>query len=284
MSPARSSIPETGTPGAAGARKTAGTGRRKTLRKSPGKAPAAGRKTGTKATKSSTSARLQPEPLLRARARKIVSGLKRAYPGAHCALHFRSPLELYVATVLSAQCTDERVNQVTPALFARCQRPEDYLALGQDRLEEAIRPTGFYRNKTKSILAGCRVMLERFAGKVPGTMEELVQIPGAGRKTANVILGNAFDTPGITVDTHVGRVSRRLELTAEEDPVKVEFALQKLIPRKDWTWFSHAMIQHGRVCCQARRPWCEGCPLAAWCPYPAKAGARPAGRKGKSRT
>jgi endonuclease-3 len=229
--------------------------------KVPRKAPAKG---------SRARPALETEPVLRARAKKILAGLKRAYPGATIALHFKTPLDLYVATVLSAQCTDERVNQVTPALFALCREPEDYLALGQEKLEEMIRSTGFFRNKSKSILAGSRVMIEKFGDKVPGTMEELVQIPGIGRKTANVILGNAFDTPGITVDTHVGRVSRRLELTLEEDPVKVEFALQKLIPQKDWTFFSHAMIRHGRICCQARRPFCERCPIAAWCPYPAK--------------
>lgn len=211
------------------------------------------------------------DPELKSRARKIASALARAYPDASCALHYQTPLDLYVATVLSAQCTDERVNQVTPSLFAACRRPEDYLALGQEGLEERIRPTGFFRSKSKNILGGCRTMIEKFGGEVPGTLEELVQLPGAGRKTANVILGNAFDTPGITVDTHVGRIVRRLELTAEEDPVRVEFALMPLFPRKDWTRLSHRLIHHGRVCCTARSPQCPRCPIARYCPYPERA-------------
>jgi endonuclease-3 len=217
------------------------------------------------------------EAELKARARKILTGLYRAYPDTQCALHFRSPLDLYVATVLSAQCTDERVNLVTPELFRRCRRPEDYLALGQEAMENAIRSTGFFRAKSRSILGGCRVLVEEFGGVVPKTMEELVRLPGVGRKTANVVLGVAFGLPGIPVDTHVGRVSRRLELTTETDPVKVEFALQPLFPRKDWTQLSLMLIRHGRECCRARRPECERCPLAAHCPYPRKTGLSPAG-------
>jgi endonuclease III len=218
--------------------------------------------------KRSSAAPAGADPALRSRVRRILAGLARAYPDARCALDHGSPLDLYVATVLSAQCTDERVNQVTPTLFRICRRPEDYLALGPARLEEMIRSTGFFRNKAKSILGGCRVLVEEFAGKMPGTMDELRRLPGAGRKTANVILGEAFGVPGITVDTHVGRLARRLGLTTETDPVKVEFELMPLIPRKDWTRASHLLIEHGRKCCGARNPECARCPVLAHCPYP----------------
>jgi endonuclease III len=221
------------------------------------------------------------DPALRERARKLLAGLKRAYPEAHCALDYESPLDLYVATVLSAQCTDERVNQVTPALFARCRRPDDYLALGQEGLEQTIRPTGFFRAKSKNILGACRVLVEEFGGSVPGTMEELLRLPGVGRKTANVVLGEVFHTPGITVDTHVGRIARRLDLTDEDDPVKVEFALMAIFPRAEWTHLSHRFIHHGRVCCTARKPLCLQCPIARWCPVPARSSAtRRAGAAG----
>jgi endonuclease-3 len=208
------------------------------------------------------------DPALKRRAAKILAGLYRAYPDAHCALDFQSPLDLYVATVLSAQCTDERVNKTTPALFAICRKPEDYLALGTERLEEMIRPTGFFRAKTRNILAGCRVILETFGGELPRTMEELITIPGCGRKTANVILGNAFGIPGITVDTHVQRLSKRLELAFEKDPVKIEGELQQIFPEEDWTQLSHSLIWHGRQICIARRPLCERCPIRPLCPYP----------------
>jgi len=203
---------------------------------------------------------------LRTRAARILRRLRDAYPDAHCALRYQSPLDLYVATLLSAQCTDARVNLVTPALFSACRTPQDYLALGQERLEERIRSTGFFRAKARNILGGCRVILERFGGDIPDTMEELVQIPGVGRKTANVLLGEVFSTPGITVDTHVGRVARRLGLTEESDPVKVEFALQHLFPKKEWTRLSHLLIDHGRYCCHARLPHCPRCPIARDCP------------------
>jgi len=211
-----------------------------------------------------------PDPAERARAGRILARLRRAYPDARCALDFQSPLDLYVATVLSAQCTDERVNLVTPALFARCRTPEDYLALGPAALEAMIHSTGFFRAKAKSILGACRVLLEEFDGRIPGTMEELRRLPGVGRKTANVILGEAFGVPGITVDTHVSRLAGRLGLTEETDPVKIEFALMPLFPRKEWTRLSHRLIRHGRVCCQARKPDCPACPIRTDCPFPAR--------------
>jgi endonuclease-3 len=192
--------------------------------------------------------------------------LARLYPDARCALEHENPLQLLIATILSAQCTDARVNQVTPALFACYPRAESFANADPGALETAIQSTGFFRNKARNIMACCRQLVERHGGQVPGTMEDLVQLPGVGRKTANVILGSAFDTPGITVDTHVGRLSRRLGLTTETDPEKVERDLMALIPRKDWTMFSHRLIFHGRQVCHARKPNCAGCALAALCP------------------
>lgn len=209
--------------------------------------------------------RAVPEETKR-RARRIARALARAYPEARCALAFTTPLDLYVATVLSAQCTDERVNLVTPTLFARCRTAADYLELGPQGLEEIIRSTGFFRAKTRNILAGCHHLLQHHGGELPQTMEELVQVPGCGRKTANVILGNAFGVPGITVDTHMGRIARRLELSPEKDPVKVEADLQELVPEADWTLFSHRVIAHGRTICEARKPRCGECPLQGDCP------------------
>lgn len=216
----------------------------------------------------------KPDPRLRKRAHRILETLGQAYPEARCALGYETPLDLYVATVLSAQCTDVRVNQVTPALFASCRRAEDYLSLGQERLEDLIRSTGFFRNKAKSILAGCRRILEVHGGELPRTMAELVLIPGVGRKTANVLLGNVFGTPGITVDTHVQRLSHRLGLTDERDPVKIEFALMPLFPEASWTELSHRLILHGRAICRARKPACDVCPLRADCPFPSSSEAK----------
>lgn len=201
------------------------------------------------------------------RARAILRGLKRLYPDARCSLDFRNPFELYVATVLSAQCTDERVNKVTPAFFDRFPDPAAVAAAPREAIEEAIRSTGFFRNKAKSIQEASRRLTEAFEGRVPATLEELTTLPGVGRKTANVILGNCFETPGITVDTHVGRLSRRMELTAQKDPVKAEVELMELIPRKDWTGFSHMMIAHGRAVCSARKPDCASCRLRRHCPF-----------------
>jgi endonuclease-3 len=192
--------------------------------------------------------------------------LKRAYPDASISLDYTTPLDLYVATVLSAQCTDARVNQVTPDLFGTCRRPEDYLALGPEKLEKMIQSTGFFRNKAKSILAACARMVAEYGGVLPGTMDELLTLPGVGRKTANVILGNAFGKQeGVVVDTHVSRLSFRLGLTEEKDPVKIERDLMPLFPRKDWTSLSHRLILHGRQICGARSPKCHLCPLAQRC-------------------
>jgi endonuclease-3 len=192
--------------------------------------------------------------------------LAQAYPDAHCELDFTTPLELAVATILSAQCTDKRVNLTTPALFTRYRTAADYAGADRAELEEMIRPTGFYRNKAGSLMGLGRALLERFDDEVPRRLTDLVTLPGIGRKTANVILGNAFDVPGITVDTHFGRLVRRWGWTAEEDPVRVEHAVGELVPKRDWTLLSHRVIFHGRRVCHARRPACGVCPLARDCP------------------
>jgi endonuclease-3 len=190
------------------------------------------------------------------------------YPDARCSLDFKTPLELYVATVLSAQCTDVRVNQVTPDLFGECLLPQDYLNIGPAALEERIKSTGFYRNKAKSILGGCARLLEAYDGKVPQTMDALLTLPGVGRKTANVILGNAFGIQeGIVVDTHVARVTRRIGLTHEKDPTKIERDLMVLFPRRSWTVLAHRLILHGRALCNARAPRCPECPLMERCAH-----------------
>lgn len=192
--------------------------------------------------------------------------LAEAFPHVYCELDFTNPLELAVATILSAQCTDKRVNETTPTLFAKYRTARDYAQADRTELEEYIRPTGFYRNKTNSLIGLGSALLERFDGEVPHTMAELVTLPGIGRKTANVILGNAFDIPGITVDTHFGRLVRRWRWTLEEDPVKVEHAVGELIERKEWTLLSHRVIFHGRRVCHARKPACGVCVLAKDCP------------------
>jgi endonuclease-3 len=203
---------------------------------------------------------------LRTRAGRLVRRLARTYPDAHCALTFDGPLQLLVATILSAQCTDARVNQVTPRLFARFPDAAAFAAARPRDVQRLIRSTGFFRNKARNIIACCRRLVAKHGGEVPRTMEELVPLPGIGRKTANVILGNAFGVPGIPVDTHVGRLSRRMGLTEAADPVKVERDLARLIPREEWTMFGHRMIFHGRQVCHARKPRCEQCPLAELCP------------------
>ena len=205
-------------------------------------------------------------PPVRERVGKIISALEVLYPDAVCALHFENPLQLLIATILSAQCTDVRVNIVTPALFARYKTTADFATCDIEELEQFIKSTGFFHNKAKNIRGCCQAMMERYGGEVPGKLEDLITLPGVGRKTANVILGNAFETPGITVDTHVGRLSRRLGLTKHTDPVKVEFALMEIVPQPEWTNFSHMVILHGRNVCFARKPRCESCTLAGLCP------------------
>jgi len=203
---------------------------------------------------------------IEARARRIVRGLRQIYSDADCALHHSNALELLAATILSAQCTDERVNKVTPRLFERYRTAADYAAAESAELEDLIRSTGFFRNKAKSLAGLGLALVERHDGEVPDRMEDLVKLPGVGRKTANVILGTWFDQPSIPVDTHVTRLSNRLGLTQHKDPVKIERDLQELLPRKDWTFSSHALIWHGRRVCKARKPACDDCALRPDCP------------------
>lgn len=206
-------------------------------------------------------------PLARTRrARRMYRALRGHYPDAHCELIFTSPFELIVATVLSAQTTDVRVNQVTPALFSRYPDPTALAAADRSDVEAIIAPTGFFRAKTESLLRLGAALVERYDGQVPRRMKDLVSLPGVGRKTANVVLGNAFDVPGIAVDTHVGRLARRFGWTDQHDPVRVEQDLAGLIPRRDWTMLSHVLIFHGRRACHARRPACGACVVAADCP------------------
>jgi len=192
--------------------------------------------------------------------------LARLHPDAHCELDFRTPLELTVATILSAQTTDKKVNEVTPGLFARYRAAADYAGADRAELEVRLKPTGFFRNKTTSLIKLGQALVERHDGEVPATLAELVTLPGVGRKTANVILGDAFGVPGITVDTHVGRLVRRFGWTELTDPVKVEHAVGELIEKSEWTILSHRVIFHGRRVCHARTPACGACGLARWCP------------------
>jgi endonuclease III len=204
-----------------------------------------------------------PDP---ARVTAVLDLLDRGYPDARTALNHENPLQLLIATILSAQCTDERVNMVTPALFARYPDASAFAGADRAELEEMVRSTGFYRNKAKSIQSCCAELVARHSGEVPRTLDELVALAGVGRKTANVVLGSAFGIPGIVVDTHVGRLSQRLGLTRETDPVKVEFALMPILPRERWSVFSHWLILHGRKVCVARKPRCSACALASHCP------------------
>jgi len=204
---------------------------------------------------------------LESKAREIGKRLRRAHPDARIELDFANPLELLVATVLSAQCTDVRVNLVTKDLFKKYRTPADYLNSPVEELEDDIRSTGFFRNKAKAIRGQMTAILERHGGRVPETMEELVALPGVGRKTANVILGNAFGKPGIPVDTHVRRVAGRLGLTKHDDPVKIETDLAALYPPQNWTLLGHTLIFHGRRICHARKPACADCPVADLCDY-----------------
>ncbi|MCG5119844.1 MULTISPECIES: endonuclease III [Streptomyces] len=200
------------------------------------------------------------------RARRINRELAEVYPYAHPELDFENPFQLLVATVLSAQTTDLRVNQTTPALFAKYPTPEDLAAAPPEELEELIRPTGFFRAKARSLLGLSAALRDRFGGEVPGRLDDLVSLPGVGRKTAFVVLGNAFGVPGLTVDTHFGRLVRRWKWTEETDPEKVEAAVAAIFPKKDWTMLSHRVIFHGRRICHSRKPACGACPIAPLCP------------------
>jgi endonuclease-3 len=215
---------------------------------------------------SAQSSAASPPVALTRRARTINRTLADVYPDAHCELDYETPFQLLVATVLSAQCTDVRVNQVTPALFARFPDAAALAGAERDELEALIRPTGFYRAKAESLLGLSRDIVERYDGSVPGRLSDLTTLRGVGRKTANVVLGNAFGVPGITVDTHMGRLARRLGLTVNDDPVAVERDLMALIERSEWTLWSHRIIFHGRRRCTARKPQCGACELAALCP------------------
>lgn len=207
----------------------------------------------------------------KARARKIVAALERAYPDARIALNFATPLELLVATILSAQCTDERVNQVTPALFRRYRTAADWAQADPAELEAAIRSTGFFRAKTRAILSMARALVERHGGQVPRSREALVALPGVGLKTANVVLGNAFGEQAIAVDTHVFRVTQRLGLARSDDPDVLHDQLTEVLPRSSWTRATHLFQAHGRRTCTARKPRCPVCPVRALCPWPDKA-------------
>jgi endonuclease III len=203
----------------------------------------------------------------KSRTKTIIQRLKRYYPDAHCALDHTNPLELLIATILSAQCTDERVNIVTKTLFARYKTPQDYANAEPSELENIIKSTGFYRAKAKSLMGTGKILLEKFGGEIPRDMEQLRTLPGVGRKTANVVLGNAFNiTSGIVVDTHVKRLAFRLGQTTHKPPEKVEADLEKLVPHEDWIHYSHLLIFHGRQICKARRPLCEKCFLEGLCP------------------
>jgi endonuclease-3 len=200
------------------------------------------------------------------RARKMARLLAETHPDAHCELDFETPLQLAVATILSAQCTDKKVNEVTPTVFRKWQTAADYAAADRTEMETILRPTGFFRAKTDSLIKLGQALLDRYQGELPGKLVDLVSLPGIGRKTANVILGNAFDVPGITVDTHFRRLVNRFGWVTEEDPVKIEFLVADLIERRDWTMLSHRIIFHGRRVCHARKPACGACTLSAMCP------------------
>jgi endonuclease III len=206
----------------------------------------------------------------RKRVKEIIKILSKEIPDSTIALRFSNPLELLIATILSAQCTDVKVNQVTQDLFKKHRTTEDYAKASLSELEQDIRPTGFYRNKAKSIQKCCQELVARFGGGVPRTLEELVTLPGVGRKTANVILGNVFGVPGIVVDTHVHRVTRRIGLTKKDDPVKIEFDLMEIVPKEEWTHFSNLLVWHGRRTCVARKPLCEKCAIRRLCNYGSK--------------
>ncbi|MCX6771734.1 MAG: endonuclease III [Candidatus Micrarchaeota archaeon] len=210
---------------------------------------------------------MESMPGKRRRARKIILLLKKAYPGARCSLDYKTPLQLLVATILSAQCTDARVNLVTPALFARYKSADDFAGAGISELEKFVRPTGFYHNKAKNIRAACRIIVQKHGGKVPRAMAEMLELPGVARKTANIVLGNAYGVvEGVPVDTHAIRISHLLGWTREKQQGKIERDLMALLPRKDWLKISDLFVHHGRAVCIARRPFCSKCPISALCP------------------
>jgi endonuclease III len=210
---------------------------------------------------------MKKEADLKNRVKEIIKILSKEIPDSRIALKFSNPLELLIATILSAQCTDIKVNQVTVDLFKKYRSAKDYAESNLAKLEEEIRPTGFYRNKAKSLQKCCQELVKRFGGGIPKTLEELVTLPGVGRKTANVILGNAFGIPGVVVDTHVHRVSQRIGLTKNDDPVKIEFDLMEIAPKEEWTHFSNLLVWHGRRTCAAKKPLCGTCPIRNLCDY-----------------
>ena len=213
---------------------------------------------------------MKKEADLKNRVKEIIKILSKEIPDSRIALRSSNPLELLIATILSAQCTDIKVNQVTVDLFKKYRSAKDYAESNLAKLEEEIRPTGFYRNKAKSLQKCCQELVKRFGGGIPKTLEELVTLPGVGRKTANVILGNAFGIPGVVVDTHVHRVSQRIGLTKNDDPVKIEFDLMEIAPKEEWTHFSNLLVWHGRKTCAARKPLCGTCPIRNLCDYGSK--------------
>jgi endonuclease-3 len=238
------------------------------LKKTPaGKATAKKKRVSKpKGTRGKAYVPAKPTAATRKRALRILSTLKQEFPDATIALEFSNALELLVATILAAQCTDARVNIVTKDLFKKYNSARDYLEAPEEELIEMIRSTGFFNNKSKNIKNACRSIVDDFGGEVPGTMDELLTLAGVGRKTANCLLGNVFDVPGIVVDTHMIRLSRRMGFTQQKDPVKIEFDLMELIPREDWTMSSHLITSHGRKWCNARKPLCDDCPVAHDCP------------------
>lgn len=236
---------------------------RKALRAKP---PAALKKTSAKSKPGAKTKSRRGKRLPKIDIKAQIRTLKRLYPGAQCSLTYKSPFQLLIATILSAQCTDVRVNIVTPELFRCYPTPKDFAEENLPEIEEAIRTTGFFRSKSKSIQRASREIVAKHGGKVPADLDELVKLAGVGRKTANVVLGNAFNIPGVVVDTHVTRLSNRLGMSAQTDAVKIEFELMEKVPRKDWTLLSHLLIYHGRALCQARKPHCTECGLARLCP------------------
>ncbi|MGW6769297.1 endonuclease III [Streptomyces sp. NPDC055037] len=255
-------------PTAKPAKRTAKSATKRTAKPAKSAAKPAAKPTTESVGKPAAKSAAKPESHLAMvrRARRINRELAEVYPYAHPELDFRNPFELLVATVLSAQTTDLRVNQTTPAVFAKYPTPEDMAAAVPEELEEAIRPTGFFRAKAKSLIGLSTALRDQFGGEVPGRLEDLVSLPGVGRKTANVVLGNAFGVPGLTVDTHFGRLVRRWKWTEQEDPEKVEAEIAAIFPKSEWTMLSHRVIFHGRRICHSRKPACGACPIAHLCP------------------